>query len=81
MLSSKNSFQLAIIQIYVFLNLAIDREVFPGPFIEVVSRMRGIIHQLCSVISIHETADSVYQAVDLLEVNKVELEHPFHLKI
>ena len=76
LMSSMNHFQLAIIQIHVFLKLAMDCKIIPDNFSEVFSKMTRMIQDLCRVISISEAADQCYQTVKFLKMNDMVLKIP-----
>ena len=81
LMSSMNSFQLAIIQIHVLLKLAIDTRIIAENFLEVFTKMIRMIQNLCSVISISEAADICYQTVKLLEVNEIVFDSPLNIRV
>jgi len=77
LMSSMNSFQLAIIQIHVLLKLAIDCGVIPDNFLVVFTKINLLIQNLCSVVSIREAAGICYQTVKLLKLNGIVINHPY----
>ena len=77
LMSSMNNFQLAIVQIYVFLKLAIDFGIIPDTFSKVFARIIRMIQNLCSLVSISEAADVCCETVKCLRMNDIVIKHPY----